>query len=158
MTSKQEELQQFNAAYSSIKHTQSTEQTRLASSEELLQTLVTGLASSSQSASGSSGGGYLGQLADSKKRMETATTDIEAIRIRLSMTLKTIKEKEDAYKTLVAKASGSHSAAEDLQLVVKKLQDQIQKLGWNGDLDKVHEEKLKNARVKVRQLSEVGFS
>jgi len=59
-------------------------QTVLATAEDLLQTLLTGLAGSSAHSSG--GGGYIGQIADASAGLAQVAAEDEQVHVTLDMT------------------------------------------------------------------------
>ena len=77
----------------------------LAKQEELLQTLITGLSSSSDDQQGA--GGYMGQLADAKAQLSAVGTETEQARFKISMAEKEIKEKEPRAKKAEKEGEGS---------------------------------------------------
>jgi structural maintenance of chromosome 2 len=65
-----------HAEYDAVKDKHTTMQTALASAEDLVQTLLTGLASTS--AQSASGGGYIGQIVDARAQLAQAAAEERA--------------------------------------------------------------------------------
>ncbi|KAG8958059.1 Structural maintenance of chromosomes protein 2 [Tulasnella sp. 419] len=80
---KRDEVAKLSANYTALKENQTAAQTKLETSEELLQTLITGLSSSTSSGS-LNGGGYLGQIAQAKKLLADAATEEESAKQNLT--------------------------------------------------------------------------
>ncbi|KAF8337439.1 condensin complex subunit SMC2 [Cantharellus anzutake] len=138
------------ASYASSKESHQASQARLASSEELLQTLVTGL-SSAQNAS--SAGGYLGQLAEAKARLTSASAAEEQIKMRIEIVEKELKEKEAKWKTMEKEAKDGSKALEKARSEMEALTSKLQSTGW--DLEKEEaSNRIKDAKEDVRSLTE----
>ena len=69
---KRKQVDKLNAAHAQVKDKHNALQTSVNSSEELLQTLLTGLSSSNN---GNTGGGYMGKIADSQARLATGQAE-----------------------------------------------------------------------------------
>lgn len=126
--------------------------TQLATSEELLQTLVTGLSSTSNA---STAGGYLGQLADAKTRLAAASTEEEQARMRMGMVEKEMKEKEMKWKAVEKEAGEGTKSLEKGRKEVEALKRKVDATGWDVDKDRDAGIRAKAAREEVRTLTEV---
>jgi structural maintenance of chromosome 2 len=115
LAQKRLQVKELTASYATIKDARTTIQIKLATAEELLQTLLTGLISSGAGTSG--GGGYMGQLADAKARLAQATTEEDQCRMQLGMS-----EREGAKGKLDAMKA-------DAEIFRKK----IAQSGWNAE-------------------------
>lgn len=139
--------------HSKCKEDHTTLQTQLATSEELLQTLVTGLSSSSNA---SSAGGYLGQLADAKARLATSSTEEEQARMRMTMIEKELKEKETKWKAVEKDAGEGAKSLQKGKKEVESLQKKVDATGWNSEKEQASAEQAQELRNQIRNLSEVS--
>lgn len=127
-------------------------QSQLATSEELLQTLVTGLSSSNNA---SATGGYLGQLAEAKARLASAATEEEQGRMRMSMVEKELKEKEVKWKAVEKDAGEGAKTVAKGKKDVEILQKKLAATGWDSDKEDAIANQIREAREQIRTLSEV---
>ena len=125
----------------------------LTSSEELLQTLLTGLTSSGAGTSG--GGGYMGQLADAQGRLAQATTEEEQTRMRLGMSVKELKTLEARWKEVEREAGDGQRALEVKKADVARCRKKLADCGWNEEREKEDDMALRNAKEELRRHTEV---
>lgn len=152
LESQKSEVGDLQTSYASSKESHQGSQAKLAASEELLQTLVTGLSSTSNA---SSAGGYLGQLAEAKARLAAASTEEEQIRMRIGMIEKELKEKEAKWRAMEKEAGDSTKALERARKALSALTNGLQETGWNAKKEEEASRQLNQARDAVRSLSEV---
>lgn len=124
----------------------------LTKSEELLQTLLTGVTSSS---SGNTGGGYLGQIADARARLTQAATEEEQSRMRLGMSQNELKTLETKWRDLERDAQDGQKRLDAISAEVEKLKKQVMDSGWSEDAEQQNQQKLNDARRDYRNLTEV---
>ena len=93
--------------------------------EELLQTLQTGVASKEGQESG-----YQGQLRDARDRASAATTEQEQAKLKITHIEKRIKEDEPRAKKAKEQNSGLLKDLEGLKVQAKKLEGELNKLGF----------------------------
>ncbi|KAG1878968.1 condensin complex subunit SMC2 [Suillus subluteus] len=121
------QAQELESSYMSVKAKHNDTQGSLSKSEELLQTLLTGLSSSN---TGNSGGGYMGQLADAKARMAQGSAEEEQNRVKLNMSEKELKALEANSNCKIADC------------------------GWSAEQEQESQVSLATARGQVRQFTE----
>ena len=92
-------VEERTRTYNKTKETFESTQSSLNAKEELLQNLLTGLSSSS-----TTGGGYMGQLADAKARQAHAAGEEEQSRLKLGMSQKELKALEKRWKEVEKEA------------------------------------------------------
>ena len=80
-------------------------QTALATTEDLVKTILTGLAGSSASSSG--GGGYMGHIADARARLAQAAAEEELARVKLDISRPELGELEEWWNARLVKASAT---------------------------------------------------
>ena len=73
-------MEDLTASHAKVKEKQDSLQAALTSSEELLQSLLTGLSSNNGANAG--GGGYMGQLSDARTRAAQAAAEEEQCRVK----------------------------------------------------------------------------
>lgn len=127
--------------------------TQLDTSEELLQTLVTGL--SSNSSTSASAGGYLGQVADSKARLAAAETEEEQARTRLGMIEKELKEKTAKWKAVEREAGDGKNSLERGRKEVESLKRKLVGTGWSVEREEQSALQLRDAKEAYRTANEV---
>ena len=80
-----EQVDVVTVEYNSVKEKHTATHAALSIAEDLLQTPLTCLASTSAQSSG--GGGYMGQIGDARARLAQAAAEEEQTRVRLDMTI-----------------------------------------------------------------------
>jgi structural maintenance of chromosome 2 len=142
------------AEYNAVKEKHTTTQNSLASSEDLLQTLLTGLAgTSAQSTSG--GGGYMGQIADARARLAQAAAEEEQIRVKLDMSRRELGELEKRWKAVEREASQGERDIKKMQVEVETLRKKADSTGWNEEKERVSTDVLRNAKDDANRCTQV---
>lgn len=122
-------------------------------SEELLQTLQTGVASKEGQENG-----YQGQLQDARNRVSAATTEQEQAKLKISHFEKRIKEDEPRAKKAKEQNSGLLKELEGLRSQAKKLESQLSKLGFEpGKEEQLYQQEALLQR-QIRSLREEAES
>lgn len=127
-------------------------QQTLTKSEELLQTLLTGVTSSS---SGNTGGGYLGQISDARARLTQATTEEEQSRMKLGMSQNELKTLEAKWRDVERDAQDGRKRLDVISAEVEKLEKQVLDSGWSEEAEQRSQQQLNDARRDYRNLTEV---
>lgn len=153
MEAKRGEVERLTASHLDHKEKHTALQSQLATSEELLQTLVTGLSSSNNN---SAAGGYLGQLADAKARVATAATEEEQARMRMTMVEKELKEKEVKWKAVEKEAGDGERSLAKARKDVHNLEAKLASTSWDSEKEQQTVAQIREAREQVRSLTEVG--
>ena len=151
---KREQVATLGKSYNTVKESQGSSQSKLASAEDLLQTLITGLAGS-QAANDTAGGGYMGQIAQAKKRMADAATQEEGAKLRLSMAEKELKEKEAKMKALEKEGGEGQKALARGRQEIDALKKQIAATEWSAEKEDEANRRAGGAREDLKRLSEV---
>jgi structural maintenance of chromosome 2 len=126
--------------------------TKLASDEELLQTLLTGLSSNGAK---NKGGGYMGQLADARARIAQAAAEEEQSKVKLGMSEKELADLEGRMRALAKEAGDNLKKLENLKAAVEALEGKVAGSGWNAEKEKELDVQLRQAREEVKNLTEV---
>ena len=164
-------LQQKKSTYEKLQEKYQTAYAELAKQteevekkEELLQTLQTGVASKEGQE-----GGYQGQLQDARNRASAAATEQEQSKLRISHLEKQIKEDEPKAKKAKEQNSGLLKDLEALKSQAKKLEAELETLGYNEaqEADMYQQESHIQARIRElrqqadamrRQVANIDFS
>jgi structural maintenance of chromosome 2 len=129
--------------------------TELAKTEELLQTLTTGLSSSTSNED--TAGGYMGQLADAKARMAAAGTEAEQAKVRIGLAEKEINEKEPRAKKAEKEGAGLVQDLARKRGDVEKLRARVDKSGWDEKREQTLVARQLDLEHKLSSLSEVSL-
>jgi structural maintenance of chromosome 2 len=140
----------------SLKSTHDASVASLQQSEDLLQSLVTGL--SSASATDSSSSGYMGQLATARAKLASIGSEAEQARLRVEHLQRELKEKEPRAGKAEGEGRDLISELERTKEARAKLETVLTNLGWDeqneGDLRAAKE----TAAAQVRELVEKKFA
>ena len=128
----------------------------LTKTEELLQTLLTGLSSSTADDEGA--GGYLGQLAEAKARLAAAGTEAEQAKMKIGLAEKEIKEKEPRAKMAEKEGEGSLKELAGKKAEMEKIRKRVEGAGWDEGRERELTEKQAEYGAKNSALLEVGLS
>lgn len=153
LEAKRGNVERLTASHLERKEKHAVLQSQLATSEELLQTLVTGLSSSNHN---SAAGGYLGQLADAKARAASAATEEEEARMRMTMVEKELKEKEVKWKAVEKEAGDGEKSLTKARKDVQILEAKLASISWDSGKEQEADAQIREAREQVRSLTEVS--
>ncbi len=121
--------------------------------DELLQTLLTGVASKEGQENG-----YQGQLQDARNRASAAATEQEQAKLKMSHVEKRIKEDEPRARKAKEQNSGLLKDLETLKSQAKKLEAELNKLGVEaGKEEEIYEEEAV-LQKQIRTLREQADS
>lgn len=137
-----------------MKDKQTALQTGVNSSEELLQTLLTGLSSNN---SGNTGGGYMGKIADTQTQLATSQTEEQSNSNQLDRCGKELKALEADWKKVEREANDAKRNLEGMRANVDNLRRKFIETGWSAEQEQNHENELRGAKNEVRRLGEVWF-
>lgn len=149
---KREDAQRKEKKLSSVKSAHDELQQMLTKSEELLQTLLTGVTSSS---SGNTGGGYLGQIADARARLTQATTEEEQSMMKLRMSQNELKVLEAKWRDVERDAHDGQKKLDTISSEVRRLEKQVADSGWSEEAERRSQQELNDARREYRNITEV---
>lgn len=152
LAEKRAQVEELSSKHASVKEKHTELQTALAASEELLQTLLTGLSSRKE---GQNGGGYMGQLAEARSRIAQAETEAESSRVKLAMNEKELKALQAKWKEVEREAGEGRKQLSAMQAEVEKFRKKVAESGWSSEKEQEVENGLRDARTEVRRLTEV---
>ena len=124
----------------------------LTRAEELLQTLLTGLASSSKDDTGA--GGFLGQIQEAKNRVTGGETEYQQCQVKIDHLKKEIKDKERRVKDSTSDSEELTKEIEKAKSNLNDLESNIKKLNWDNNLMDDLKKQEREQFVKVSKLSE----
>ena len=123
----------------------------LARTEELLQTLLTGLSSSNDD---ETAGGYMGALAEAKARLAAAGTEAEQAKVKIGHAEREIKDKEPRARKAEKEGEGLLKELAAKRAEVDQLRARVDAAGWDEDKERTLLERQAEHSQKIAQLSE----
>ncbi|KAI9439026.1 condensin complex subunit SMC2 [Lactarius indigo] len=145
LVAKKTQVDAVTAEYNAVKEKHTATQTSLASAEDLLQTLLTGLAGNSAQSSGG-GGGYMGQIADARARLAQAAAEEEQLRVRLDMSRHELTDLEKRWKAVEREAGQGERDIKKMRTEVEILHKKVDATGWSTEKEGAGEEALRRAK------------
>lgn len=148
---KQAERKKVDERFGKLKETSDTASNSLKTNEELLQTLMTGISSSSDDGAAS---GFMGQLTTAQSAAATAKMEGERAKADISHLQKELKEKEPKAKKAASDSKGLLGELESARKSRDKLDATLKSMDW----DEAKESSLRDRKdvesKAVRQLLE----
>lgn len=132
--SNSDKLTKLSDTFGHLKSEYDAEVAELSRNDELLQSLLTGMASKKQS--GSNQGGYMGQLAEARSTESSAGTEIKQAQLRISSLEKEIKTKEPQAKKAEKESAGLVKQLEATKDEVEKVAGALAASGWDESREK----------------------
>ncbi|KDR72865.1 hypothetical protein GALMADRAFT_252175 [Galerina marginata CBS 339.88] len=151
LTKKQKDVEKLETTHGKVKEKYDAQEAKLASDEELLQTLLTGLSSTGAK---NKGGGYMGQLADARARIAQAAAEEEQSKVKLGMSEKELVDLENRMKAFAKESRDNLKKLENLKAEVQGIENKVTSSGWSAEKDKELDRQLRDARELVKRLSE----
>jgi len=97
----------------------------------------------------------MGQLADAKARLAQASAEEEQSRVKLGMSEKELKTLEGRWKEVEREAGEGRKKVEGMKGAVEGYRKKVAACGWNAEMERAGEGRLKDAKGEVRALTEV---
>jgi structural maintenance of chromosome 2 len=154
LAEKKDQVGAVTAEYNAVKEKHTATQTALASAEDLLQTLLTGLAGTSTQSVGG-GGGYMGQIADARARLAQAAAEEEQARVKLDMSKRELGDLEKRWKAVEREASQGERDIKKMQGEVESLRRKVDATGWSAEKEQASEEALRGAKGDAMRCTQV---
>lgn len=129
-----------------------TEQLR--KSEELLQTLVTGLASDGGAEGEASSGGFMGQLAAARQKLADVSSEAEQAKVRIGHLNKELKEKEPRARKLEKEGGGLTEELAKARKQVEAAEKDLASVHWDEAKGGALDERREAVATRVRGLRE----
>lgn len=149
---KRRQVDHLQNTYETLKASHDATQATLANSEELLQTLLTGVSTSN---TGNTGGGYMGQIAEAKARLAQGAAEEEQNRLKLSMSEKELKILEAKWKDVEKDAHQGQQSLSRKKAELDALKHQLADCGWSAEQQQQCDTDLRTAKVEVNGRTEV---
>ncbi|KAF6752689.1 nuclear condensin complex protein [Ephemerocybe angulata] len=149
VSEKKKEVNALDAEFKEVRDAHTRLEDKTKSDEELLQTLLTGL-----SGANASGGGYMGQLADTKTRLAQATTEEKQAKFKLGVALDELKDLEAKMKDFESQAKANKKKLADMEKGLAQRQKDLANLNWSAEKEKAFNDQLTEAKNAVRALNE----
>lgn len=156
---KETQVDAVTVEYNAVKEKHTATQTSLASSENLLQTLLMGLTGISTQSAG--GGGYMGQIADARARLAQAVAEQERIRVKLEMNRRELGKLEKRWKTAEREAGQGERDIKRMHVEIESLWKKTDSTGWNKEKEHTSVEALRKAKddaMRCTQVRTLSFS
>lgn len=138
-TAQVEALRKSHAALAE-KHAEASN--ALKNSEELLQSLLTGLGNSA----GSGGGGYMGQLADARVRVANAAAEEKQNKTKLAMSERELASLETRWKAVEREAGEGKKNLDKTRKEVEAARRKVQECGWSAEKEQEAENTFRAAK------------
>ncbi|KIK70168.1 hypothetical protein GYMLUDRAFT_34652 [Collybiopsis luxurians FD-317 M1] len=147
---KQVEASRLETSYNTVKFQHTIAQDKLKSDEELLQTLLTGLSSSSSK----NAGGYMGQIAEAQQRISQAIADQEQAKLKLDMHKKELQGLEAQFKKVEKDAGDGKKRVEGTRRALEDARKRLANCGWTAQQEQDGEARGAQLKSRVRNLTE----
>lgn len=146
---KNKALEKIQSRYDAAKLDLDKQTAEVEQKEELLQTLQTGVASREGHESG-----YQGQLQDARNRVSAASTEQEQANLKIKNLEKRVKEDEPRAKKAKEQNSGLLKDLESLRANSKKLEAELDKVGFETGREESMYEQEASLSKQIRTLRE----
>ncbi|KAF5390114.1 hypothetical protein D9757_003825 [Collybiopsis confluens] len=147
---KQEVAGRLEASYNIVKSQHTVAQEKLQSDEALLQSLLTGLSSSSSK----NAGGYMGQIAEAQQRISQANAAEEQAKVKLEMHKKELQGLEAQFKKVEKEAGDGKKKVENTKIALRDARGRLVACGWTAQQEQEGEARGVQLRSLVRELME----
>ncbi|KAJ7195092.1 condensin complex subunit SMC2 [Mycena pura] len=126
-------------------------QAQLATAEELLQSLLTGL-SNNKDNKATGGGGYMGQLAAARQQAAQAAAEEQQSRVKLGMSENELRNLEARWKAVEREAGDGQQKLEAMRTTVEGWRTKVAQCAWNQEKEDESEGRLKDLKTQVHKL------
>lgn len=100
----------------------------------------------------------MGQLAAARAQLAQATAEQEQSRVKFRMSEQELKTLETRWKGMERDAGDGQRKIQVLKAAVESCRVRVAKCGWNDDLERSGESKLRETKAKVRDLTQASFA
>ncbi|KAF7325946.1 Structural maintenance of chromosomes protein [Mycena kentingensis (nom. inval.)] len=148
---KKAEVEKLNASHKVVKDKHQGLADKLATAEELLQSLLTGL-SNNKDNKGTGGGGYLGQIAAARQQATQAAAEETQNKTKLGMSEAELKTVEARWKAVEREAGDGKRKLEALAVAVQVCRNKIAQCAWSEEKENSSEARMRELKGKARDL------
>ncbi|KZT34133.1 condensin complex subunit SMC2 [Sistotremastrum suecicum HHB10207 ss-3] len=145
-------LEECTVSHATVSESFNAAQTKLNNADSLLQSLQTGLSASNTNSG--AGGGYLGQLSSAKQRLSQESAEEEQFRRKIAMKERELKALEERWKGVENEMEDQKQRVERGEREIEELKHAIERSGWDDEKIRESDEKLREAKIAVRNLAE----
>ncbi|KAJ7499399.1 condensin complex subunit SMC2 [Mycena latifolia] len=152
LAEKKAQVEVLNASHKTVKdkHTGLTD--KLATAEELLQSLLTGLNNKDNKTTG--GGGYMGQLAAARQQAAQAAAEEKQNRVKLGMSEGELRTLEARWKVVERDAGDGRKKLEAMRVAVEGCRAKVAQCAWSEEKENTTEGRFKELNLQVRSLQD----
>jgi structural maintenance of chromosome 2 len=151
---KANQLDIASTSFSTLKSDFDASTSELNKQDELLQSLLTGMAAKSSTQTAGGQGGYMGQLADARSAISAAGTEIEQSKLKIRSLEKEIKVKEPQAKKAEKEGAGLLKQLEAAKDQALKLSSALSASGWDENKEREILQRKSDLSRKVTNLLE----
>ncbi|CAO3620284.1 unnamed protein product [Mucor fragilis] len=144
---KRHAFERINQEYAAFKKDHDEKTAEMKSTDELIQTLTTGV-----SAEEGRENGYMEQLQQSKNAANQASTTEEQASLKIRHLQNELREKEPQAAKALAESQGSVVALERKKAEITEIQNQLNALHWNPDIENDLLRRKNGTRDKLNEL------
>ncbi|KAJ6577315.1 condensin complex subunit SMC2 [Mycena capillaripes] len=153
LTEKKAQVEALNASHKTVKDKHTGLADKLATAEELLQSLLTGLSNNKDNKT-TGGGGYMAQLATARQQAAQAAAEEKQSRVKLGMSEGELKTLEARWKAVERDAGDGRKKLEAMRVTVEGCRTKVAQCAWSEEKENASEGRLKELKVQVRSLEE----
>ncbi|PWN21106.1 RecF/RecN/SMC protein [Microstroma glucosiphilum] len=151
---KARQLDNISKSFDTLKSDFDASTSELSKQDELLQSLLTGMAAKSPSQAAGGQGGYMGQLADARSAISAATTEIEQVKLKIRSLEKEVKTKGPQAEKAEKEGAGLLKQLEAAEAQVRKVSLALSMSGWDETKEREVVQRKKNLSARINSLLE----
>ncbi|KAF7375113.1 Structural maintenance of chromosomes protein [Mycena sanguinolenta] len=151
LAEKKTQVDELNTAHKTVKDKHAGLTEKLATAEELLQSLLTGL-SNNKDNKATGGGGYMGQLATARQQAAQAAAEEKQARVKLGMSESELKTVEARWKTMEREAGDGKKKLEGLRVTVEGCRNKVAQCAWSEEKENASERNMQELKARVQSL------
>lgn len=99
----------------------------------------------------------MGQLAEARSRIAQGEAEEEQSKVKLGMSEKELKTLEGRWKEVEKEAQKGKKNVEAMKASVEDYRKKVASSGWNEEMERAGDAKLRDAKAEVRTLNDVRF-
>lgn len=152
---KAKQLDNASTSFGTFKSDFDASTSELNKQDELLQSLLTGMAAKSSTNGTGGQGGYMGQLADARSAISAAGTEIEQAKLKIRSLEKEVKAKEPQARKAEKEGAGLLKQLDAAKEQVEKLASTLSASGWDENKERDILQRKSDLSRKVTNLLEI---
>ncbi|KAJ7123064.1 condensin complex subunit SMC2 [Mycena epipterygia] len=153
LADKQAQVEELNASHKTVKDRHTVLSEKLATAEELLQSLLTGLSNNKDNKT-TGGGGYMGQLATARQQATQAAAEEKQSRVKLGMSEAELKTLEARWKVVERDAGDGRKKLDAMRATVEGCRTKVAQCAWSEEKENASEVRLRELKLQVRSLED----